>query len=197
MVKNVILDMGNVLLSFEPKIPLDAFCESEEQKQIIENELFNSPLWLEADRGLIKDAELFDLVKQNVAPEHHSALKQCCAHWDICMQPIDGAREFCRYVKSRGLGIYVLSNASDKFYDYFGSFLPFDFFDGVVVSSDIKMMKPDHEIFAYMMDKYQLNKSECLFIDDNLGNVEGARSFGMHAHQFQYDYEAIKEKYLL
>lgn len=193
MVKNVILDMGNVLLSFEPQIPLNAFCRTEEEKRIIFEELFQSPLWLEADAGHIKNADLFELVKPNVAPEHHEALKQCCDHWDICMQPIDGAREFCRELKAAGFGVYVLSNASDKFYDYFERFLPLSFFDGVVVSSDIKMMKPDHEIFQYVMNKYGLEKTECLFVDDNLPNVEGARMFGMHAHRFQYDFDVIKK----
>lgn len=195
MIKNVILDMGNVLLTFNPQIPLDAFCETDEEKQIIRRELFQSPYWLEADAGHIKDAELFDLVRQNVAPEHHDALKKCCDHWEICMQPLEGAREFCQSIKAAGLGVYVLSNASDKFYTYFENFLPLTFFDGVTVSSDIKMMKPDHEIFQYVMDKYALEKAECLFVDDSLGNVESARAFGMYAHHFCNDFDAVR-KYL-
>lgn len=196
MVKSVILDMGNVLLSFTPQIPLNAYCKTEEEKEIVQKALFDSSYWHDADRGLIKDADLFELVKQTVAPEHHEALEQCCAHWDICMQPIDGAREFCQYLKIRGYEVYVLSNASDKFYDYFKNFLPLDFFDGVVVSSDIKMMKPDHEIFEYVMSKYHLNKAECLFVDDSLANVESARAFGMQAYQFQGNFDTIKKEYL-
>lgn len=195
MIKNVILDMGNVLLSFNPQIPLDAFCKSEEEKAVIRKELFQSAYWLEADAGHIKDADLFDLVKQNMLPEHHDALKQCCDRWEICMQPIKGAREFCREIKAAGLGVYVLSNASDKFYSYFESFLPLAFFDGVTVSSDIKMMKPDHGIFQYVMDQYGLERSECLFVDDSLGNVESARAFGMQAHHFRNDFDEVR-KYL-
>lgn len=196
MVKNVILDMGGVLLSFNPQIPLDFYCKTEEEKAIIRKALFESPFWHDADRGLIKDADLFDFVKQTVAPEHHEALKQCCAHWDICMQPISGARDFCCELKSRGFGIYVLSNASDKFYEYFENFLPLRFFDGVIVSSDIKMMKPDHEIFEYVINKYSLEKTECLFVDDSLKNAESARAFGILAHQFQGDFNTIIKEYL-
>lgn len=195
MIKHVILDMGGVLLSFEPQIPLDAFCKTEEEKCVIRKALFDSPFWHEADAGNIKDADLFELAKRNVAPEHHAALKQCCDNWDICMEPIAGAREFCQYLKAGGFGIYVLSNASDRFYEYFGRFLPLDFFDGVIVSSDIKLMKPSHEIFQYAADQYGIEKERCLFVDDSLKNVESARAFGMQAHQFTGDFEAIK-KYL-
>ena len=195
MIKNVILDMGGVLLDFEPQITLDTFCKTEEQKQLIRKALFQSHFWEDADRGMIPDAALFDLVKQTVAPEHHDALQQCCAHWDICMHPIAGAREFCREIKAAGLGIYVLSNASDRFYAYFDKFLPLRFFDGAIVSSDIKMMKPDPEIFQYAMDRYGLRKEECLFVDDSMKNVEGAKSFGIHAHQFCGDFGEIR-KYL-
>lgn len=193
MIKHVILDMGGVLLSFEPQIPLDAFCKTEEEKQIINKELFDSPFWHEADAGHIRDADLYDLVRQNVASKHHEALQQCCEHWDICMRPIPGAREFCQYLKREGFGVYVLSNASDKFYEYFGNFLPFDFFDGVIISSDVGMMKPNAEIFQYVTDQYRLEKTECLFIDDSIANVEGARAFGMQAQQFTGDFEAIQK----
>ena len=193
MVKHVILDMGGVLLSFDPRIPLDAFCKTDAEKAVIRKELFESSHWHEADAGNIKDADLFDLVKQNVAAESHDALQQCCAKWDICMQPIAGAREFCRALKDAGFGVYVLSNASDRFYKYFSNFLPIDFFDGVIVSSDIKMMKPSHEIFQYVMDKYGLIKEECLFVDDSIANVDSARAFGMQAHRFAGDFEELKE----
>lgn len=195
MVKHVILDVGGVLLSFNPQVPLDAFCKTEEEKAIIRKELFESGYWHEADAGHIKDADLYELVRQKVAPEHHAALKQCCDHWDICMKPLAGAREFCQWLKSKGFGVYVLSNTSDRFYTYFGSFLPLDFFDGIIISSDIKLMKPSHEIFQYVVDKYGLEKTECLFVDDGLKNVEGARSFGMQAQQYTGDFEEIK-KYL-
>lgn len=195
MIRNVILDVGGVLLTFEPQITLDAFCTSETQKQIVRTALFDSPYWHDADAGHIKDAELFDFAKQNVASEHHEALRQCCTHWDICMEPIAGAREFCRELKAAGVGLYLLSNTSDRFYSYFNKFMPLDFFDGAVISSDVLLMKPDHGIFAYVVDKYQLEKTECLFVDDSLRNVEGARSFGLHAHPFFGDFEVIKNQY--
>lgn len=128
--------MGNVLLDFNPDAVLDEFCSSEEEKDVIRKELFEGPEWLMGDKGEIKDCERFDLVKQRVPEKYHKALKDCADKWDICMYPLPGAKEFCEYVKAHGYKIYVLSNASDLFYEYFPRLLPLDFFDGVFVSSD-------------------------------------------------------------
>ena len=88
---------------------------------------------------------------------------------------VKGAKEFCEYIKNKGYGIYILSNASDRFHQYFPRFLPLDFFNGVAVSSDIHMIKPYEGIYKYILEKYKLNPEECLFIDDRLENIEGAK----------------------
>ena len=190
MIRNIVLDMGNVLLDFDPEFVMEQFCSSAEEKDIIRKELFRGPEWLMADRGDIKDKERFDLVKARVPYKYHQALKNCADRWDICMKPIEGAEEFCRYVKDHGYGIYVLSNASDLFYTYFPKFLPLDFFDGVFVSADFHMLKPDIRIYETFLSKYGLKASECLFIDDRQENVEGAMKAGMNAIRFTGDHKA-------
>ena len=187
MIRNIVFDMGNVLLSYNPQVCLDAFCNSEDEKDIIRKELFCGPEWVMGDLGQIKDIERFDLVKQRV-PEKH-----CCDKWDMCMVPVEGARDFCNYAKERGYGVYVLSNASDKFYNYFENFLPLNYFDGIVVSADIHIIKPDRDIYYFLLSKYNLKADECLFIDDRLENVKGALEAGMQAYEFKNDFEAIKK----
>ncbi len=108
------------------------------------------------------------------------------------MEPLEGARDFCEFMKKQGFCLFVLSNASDLFYDYFEKFLPLDFFDGVVVSSDVHMVKPERGIYEYLLEHYRLKAEECLFIDDRLNNVEAAREVGMIAYQFKNDFEEIK-----
>lgn len=194
MIKNVVLDMGNVLLDFNPEFVMNMFCSSPEEKEIIDKELFNGPEWKMGDRGDIKDKDRFDLVKVRVPEKYHEALKNCADRWDVCMTPLDGAREFCESVKESGFGIYVLSNASDLFYVYFPKFLPLDFFDGVFVSSDYLMLKPDVEIYKTFLEKYGLKGNECLFIDDREDNIEGAKKAGLNTFRFEGDYKAILNK---
>jgi putative hydrolase of the HAD superfamily len=183
--------MGNVLLDYRPEYVMDQFCSSEEERDVIRRELFDGPEWQMGDRGDIKDKDRYDLVKKRVPEKYHEALKNCALHWDICMDPIDGAREFCETVKEKGYRIFVLSNASDLFYVYFPKFLPLDFFDGVFVSADFRMLKPDVEIYKTFLNKYGLKGEECLFIDDRQDNIEGAGKAGLNTFRFEGDYGKV------
>ena len=191
MIRNIVLDMGNVLLDYNPAFVLNAFCSSEEEKEIIDRELFNGPEWKLGDRGDIKDKDRFELVKGRVPEKYHEALRNCADHWDICMTPLDGAKEFCEQVKNSGYGIYILSNASDLFYVYFPKFLPLDFFNGVFVSSDYHMLKPDVNIYKAFLEKYSLKAYECLFVDDREDNVAGAGAAGLNTFRFKGNYEQV------
>lgn len=197
MLKNIILDMGNVLLDYNPWIILDEVFDTREDKELILKELFEGPEWVQGDLGYITNAQRYDLVCKRVPMRLHEKLKECVDRWDICMLPLDGAKEFCKLVKSSGYGIYVLSNACSEFYNYFPRYFDLDFFDGVVVSSDLHIVKPDLRIYKYLLDKYKLNANECLFIDDRQDNVDGAIKSGMKAHVFKNDFAEIKDKYLL
>ena len=194
MIKNIVLDMGNVLLDFNPGAVLDRFCSSDEEKEVIRKELFEGPEWEMGDKGEIRDRDRFDLVKERVPERFHKALRDCADKWDICMIPLPGAREFCEYVRSHGYKIFVLSNASDLFYEYFPRFLPLDFFDGVFVSSDHLMLKPDPVIYETFLSKYGLKADECLFIDDRNENVSGAKIVGFNGFCFKGDFEKIIEQ---
>ena len=191
MIKNIVLDMGNVLLDYNPEFVLSQFCTSDEEKEIIYKELFLGPEWALGDKGEIKDKDRFDLVKGRVPEKYHEALRNCADHWDICMTPLEGAREFCEHIKNSGYGIYVLSNASDLFYTYFPKFLPLDSFNGVFVSSDYLMLKPDVKIYETFLNKYGLDPEECLFIDDREDNINGAKKARLNTFRFLGDYDAV------
>lgn len=194
MIKNIILDMGNVLLDYNPNVILDKVCDTAEEKTLIYKELFLGEEWIMGDYGRITNSERYDRVKERLPKELHCKLKQCVENWDICMVPIKGAQEFCKYVKEKGYGVYVLSNACSKFYEYFPKHYDLEFFDGVVVSSDVHIIKPDIEIYKYLLDKYGLHAKECLFIDDREENVNGAICAGMNGVIFKNNYDEILTK---
>lgn len=195
VIKNIVLDMGNVLLSYDPHVILNQVCETEKEKQLILSELFEGEEWIMGDRGNITNEQRYDLVKERLPRELHPKLKECVLHWDICMKPIDGAKEFCSRCRAEGYGLYVLSNACNHFYDYFPQHYAMDSFDGVMVSSTVHLIKPDVRIYELLCSTYRLKPQECVFIDDRPENVEAAKGIGMEGIVFTGDY-AVVEDYL-
>ncbi len=191
MIKNIILDMGNVLLIYDPEIPLNQFCRSEEAKDIIRKELFQGPEWIQGDYGYITNKERFDSVKKRIPEKFHEELKKCVDGWNTFMNPVPGAADFCDFIKNRGMKIFVLSNACNTFHDYFPRFKEEAFFDGVMVSSDVHMIKPERRIYELFLDTYRLIPEECLFIDDREENVAGAEETDINGFVFKGDFTPV------
>lgn len=196
MIKNVIMDMGNVLLDYNPQVVMDKYIENPEDKKIISAELFNGNEWRQKDLGLITDMEMYQKVKKRVPENLHKALLNCVNEWSICMVPVNGARKFTDYVKEKGYDIYVLSNASEKFYDYFPNFAPFEYFKGIMVSCDVHMVKPDVNIYKRFLEEFSLKADECIFIDDREENVAGAIEAGINGVVFKENFDEIVQKIL-
>jgi len=193
-IKNIIFDMGNVLLQFNPYISLDYYCENEEDKKIIYQELFKGPEWIMGDEGKITNGQRYELVKARVPERLHQTLKLIVENWDMCMKEVPGAQDFHRLVREKGFHTYILSNACNRFYHFFPKYFDMKSFDGVVVSSDVKMIKPYPQIYEYILKKYELKPEECLFIDDVEANVEAAKAAGMKAFVFRNNYEEIMKE---
>ena len=193
MIKNIIFDMGNVLLDYNPQAAMQMLGINEKAKPVIMKELFGGNEWVQLDLGNISVDKAYESIKQRIPEEYHTDLRKCIDGWDVCMVPVDGAKEFCEAVKSEGFGVYVLSNAHISFYSYFPRYFDLDFFDGVVVSADVHTVKPDIKIYKHLLEKYSLKAEECLFIDDRADNVDGALKSGMKAVQFKNDFEEIKK----
>lgn len=191
MIKNVIFDMGNVLLDYDPQAAMDELEIAPDAQPIIMKELFCGNEWVQLDLGNITEDEAYESIKQRIPEEYHADLRKCIDGWDICMKPLNGAKKFCEFVKSNGFGVYVLSNAHKSFYRYFPRYFDLEFFDGVVVSADVHIVKPDVRIYEHIIEKYNLKAEECLFIDDRADNVEGAVKAGMKAIRFKNDFEEI------
>lgn len=186
--------MGNVLLDYDPQAAMNELEIEPAAQTVIMKELFCGKEWIQLDLGNITEDKAYESICRRIPSEYHKALKKAVNGWDICMKPLDSAQEFCKKIKAEGYGVYVLSNAHKSFYRYFPRYFDIDFFDGVVVSADIHITKPDIRIYNYLLKKYSLRAEECLFIDDRADNVEGAIRAGMKAHQFKSDFDVAYKK---
>ena len=194
MIKNIVMDMGNVLLFYDPFVILNRTCENEREKELILKHLFEGEVWEMGDRGEITNEQRYELVKPLLPEALHPKLKACVEQWDICLQPIDGAKEFCRKRREEGFGMYVLSNACNRFHTYFPERFGCGFFDGILVSSDVHLIKPDVKIYELLCSTYGLVPQECVFIDDRPENVEAAKKIGMQGIVFAGDYGVLERE---
>ena len=191
--KNIIFDMGRVLLKFDPYVSLNTYCDNKEDIDLLYKELFEGPEWIMGDEGKITNGQRYELVKMRVPERLHRTLKMVVENWDMCMEPVEGALEFYKLVKEKGYHTYVLSNACNRFYNYFPKHYDLKSFEGVVVSSDVKMIKPNPAIYEYILKTYHLNPEECLFIDDVEMNVKAAKAAGIKGFVFKNNYEELKK----
>lgn len=183
-IKNVVFDMGGVLMTFNGPLFSAAFTDTPEDAELLNGALFGSPLWTLLDSGTISHETMARYAEHHLPERLHPNLRECLAHWPEHSEPIDAVNDLGIRLKQEGYGIYVLSNASTRIMEQLGHAPLMPFIDGYVVSANERLMKPDPAIYQLLCERYGLTPAECLFVDDNEDNCIGARAAGMRAHHF-------------
>lgn len=193
MIRNVIFDMGNVLLRFSATALLARYVENQEEQDLIIREVFGSGDWVRLDWGEIREAELADIVCPRL-PEHlQQPLREMLAHWHEDLPQIDLSYHLVRELKQNGYGLYLLSNAGHALEEEYADRVPaFRFLDGRIVSARIGSIKPHDPIYNALFDTFSLQPEECFFIDDLKENIEGGKRNGMDGHVFDGDDRALR-----
>ncbi len=187
MIKNIVFDMGNVLVRYDPMRACRQFSEDEKEQQMVNTSVFVSPEWLFLDMGLISEEEALKKMKARL-PEGHAreAARMCLEHWhEYCMWEIPGIRELIKELKEKGYGIYLCSNASLRMLSCYRQVLPgIEWFDGVLFSAEVKCIKPQKEMYQHLYRRFHLIPQECFFVDDLPANIKGAAETGMDGYCF-------------
>ena len=108
--------------------------------------------------------------------------------------PMPGMAELVRELKENGYHIFLLSNANLALREYFGRIPGSECFEGLMVSAEEKLLKPAHEIYERLYEKFGLNPGECFFIDAMPANVEGALRTGMRGAVFHGDVSRLRRE---
>lgn len=179
MIRNIIFDMGNVLLRFDKDLFIQRLGVSQEDGKILMDEVFCSLEWSRMDRGSMTEAQAAESICHRVPVHLHQAVHSLTDQWERPILPVEGTYELVEQLKNAGYGIYLLSNASFRQHDYW-PFIPCSkFFDGTLISADVHLVKPQPEIYRLLFEKFSLVPEECFFIDDSPPNIEGAFFCGM------------------
>ena len=184
-VRTVVFDLGGVVIDWNPRhlyrklFPGDAAGMEAFLAEVC------SPEWnAEQDAGR-PFAEGIALAQAR-HPQHAERIAAYWERWEEMVPgPIDGAPELLRALRAQGLPMYALSNWSAETWPRArGRFDFWDCFEGVVISGEIRMAKPDPAIYEHLLERFALERGTTLFVDDAPANVEAALAVGMQALRF-------------
>lgn len=180
MYKNIIFDLGNVLLSFNPKDYLKSKI-SEDRIDNVYKAIFQSEEWIMLDRGTITEKDAINrIIERNNT--YRDDINLAFKDWYDILRPIEEAVEILTKLKNNGYNVYYLSNFHElAFKEVTTKNNFFELFDGGVVSYAEKLIKPEEEIYKLILKRYNLNPKETIFIDDTKLNVDGASKLGIKA----------------
>ena len=194
MIKNIILDLGCVLLKYDINYYLASIDIPEEEHATYKKLIWASEEWQTGDSGTITYEEIIERLCNKYPLDAKIKYILENKNNDILLSEMPESIDYIKDLKRRGYKIYFLSNISkwDKEYNI----KRFDFFklqDGAIYSCDINYIKPAKEYYYALLDKYNLKAEECIFIDDTKVNVESANEIGIKGILFD-NIDNVKKK---
>lgn len=196
MIKNIVFDIGNVLASFRWK---NLFSElgfnGEMFDRIAAATVLDSKMWNEFDRSQMSDEEIISgCIKK--APEYEKEIRHLFATTAGLVEEYEYSCEWISTLKDRGYRVYLLSNYGKTSFEAARdkgrlSFLPI--VDGAVISYEVKIVKPEPGIYTALLEKYNLNAEECVFLDDKEENIAAAKALGFHGIVVQSREQAVED----
>ena len=191
--KNIVFDFGGVLVDWNPHHLYDKYFGSREKAEWFLNNICLYSWNLQMDGGKPFAEGVAELQAEH--PEWSEAIAIYHTRWIEMMNgEIEGMASVIRRLKMAGYGVYGLTNWSAETFPMIRDTYPvFQEFDGIVVSGEEHLLKPDAAIYKCLLERYDLQAEESLFIDDNADNVVGARNVGMKAIRFTSAVELERE----
>lgn len=193
-IKNIVFDMGGVLIDFDPKRALSCHFQSKDEQKLVSEAVFKSAEWLQMDKGTMSVDDSLQKMCSRLPSNLHSEVRKMVLEHEKEMPPIKEMEPIVKALKNKGYKIYLLSNVPAWFYEFKKSVPAFKYFDGMVISSDYHELKPGKELYNILFDKYSLIPNECFFIDDTISNIQAAKDLGMETFLFDTkDFSSLKE----
>jgi len=188
MIKNIITDVGQVILKFKCYDCLKDITDNEEEYRFLCSITFDSPNWTRYDKGDFQKNDFEEYLKSFTQTDKQKAqiheLMLCWRNYLELNQPmVDLIHKF----KSNGYKLYILSNAPYEVPVYLNSYHMIQLFDGTVFSCYERVLKPEKKIYQNILNRYNLKPEESLFIDDRKVNIASAKELGFNVFEYEYD----------
>ena len=193
MINTIVLDIGNVLAHFRWRQYLEDCGYDEETIRRIADATVCHETWNEWDRGSQEEAALIEASIQR-EPGLEKEIVKFLNEFNLIVKEYDFAEEFVIKLKENGYRVYLLSNYGRTFFSVCSpSFRFLKHVDGGIISYEVQHTKPEPEIYQDLIDKYQFDPVEAVFLDDTAINLEGAKPFGFHTIQVKNHEQALAD----
>ena len=190
MIKNVIFDIGNVLMKFNRDYLLGNFYSGRDFEMLKEKIFFD---WERMDEGVLTPEEHLRKVLSALPEKYHDVAKGVLTQWENYVLFNLATENLIRELKTKGYKLYILSNMTEHFIEREHKFPVLELFDGKVYSAPIRRIKPDPAIYKYLIDKFSLVPSECVYTDDLQINLDAAEKFGIKTFLFRDNLMLLKK----
>ena len=180
MIKNLVFDLGNVLIEWNSEKILTYFEPEKERQQVLRQVIFESGVWHQTDRGELSLKEAYEEVLAQLDASYHSAVKNIFYHWYEVVHVYSDLQERIRLWAKQGYRIYILSTTCEIFYhiEKAGLLPIYPLLSGYILSSEVGIVKPEPEIYQKLLKKYGIEPTESVFIDDIQANLDTAAELG-------------------
>lgn len=192
MIKNIVFDMADVMFRFDRNAIFESKGIFGEDKTLLDREVYLSVEWSMVDEGIIDEEEAYRRMCARLPERLHEKLRQLVFEWDI--YPMPGMAELVKGLREKGYGVYLLSNAGKRQPEYWQEVPGHEYFLDTLVSYEVRVVKPQPEIFLMAFNRFKIDPRESVFIDDNSLNAAGAMLCGMESIVFHGDSEELRNK---
>ena len=184
MIKNVIFDFGCVLVNWSQHNLYDTYFGNSEKTDWFIQNICTWEWNNQTDIG----KTFASSVEEKIA-EFPEWEKEICMYWerweDMIGGAVEGMLDWICELKKAGYKVYGLSNWSAETFPLVKDKFPiFKMMDGIVISGEELIAKPDHRIYQILLNRYNLQANECVFVDDRQGNIDAAKELGIHGITF-------------
>jgi 2-haloacid dehalogenase len=195
-INTIIFDFGGVLIDWNPRYMYrDEFEESSEMEHFL-SEVCTDEWNLQQDKG--RSLAEGTRILQDKFPEHAVKIQLYYDQWEKMVKAdIPQNVTLLRRLKEK-YKLYGLTNwSAETFPIVFKRYSFFTLFDGIVISGEEKLIKPDKKIFERMLERYHLEAKNALFIDDNFNNIQAAKEMGFATIHLQEKTDLKRELHAL
>lgn len=197
MLKNVIFDIGNVLMSFDAQNYGAVYFKDKAMAKVMQEAINRYGLWDRCDMGDRDVLEIIDEFALTVKGYEDLARTAALDSLSFVLH-VDYAIPWIKELKTAGYRVYFLSNYNKYLRDEKPEILDFiPYMDGGIFSCDVHMLKPHREIYEALLAEYQLKPEECIFLDDREANIQGGKAVGIDGivvKSYEQAYAELKKR---